>query len=169
MRKVFGLLAIMIALTMTIGAFAPSQIDLYNRGVSAQLASSDFDAVISLRNDPAAPFNFVTYDGMGRAQITVVAGGNGLNPASENYFDHILDVFNQGMEPYTVTITSSNPRIQFYQCWGGGSCSRMAHSTTYTFTVASGNTGVAGLYVDARGLSGGATITANLTISAVNP
>ena len=61
MRKVFGLLAIMIALTMTIGAFAPSQIDLYNRGVSAQLASSDFDAVISLRNDPAAPFNFVTY------------------------------------------------------------------------------------------------------------
>ena len=146
MRKLYGLLAIMIALTMSVGAFAPSEIKLYNIPGSSPV------------------YSFVGYDSKGRMELKVQVGSVKINPDSENWFDNVLDVFNNNPESRTFTITSSNPRIQFYT-YGN----RSSASTTLTFTLPAGWTMPLGIYVDARNKAGGSLIQSTVTITAANP
>lgn len=158
----------MLALTMTVGAFAPSEIKLYNRSAEAAVAMSDYDALISLRNHhPPVGYSFVGYDGKGRMELKVQVGSVKINPDSENWFDEILDVFNNNPENRTFTITSSNPRIQFYVGTGPGA--RASASQTLTFSLNAGWTKPVGIYVDARNKAGGSMVTATVTITATNP
>ena len=165
MRKGYGLLAIMIALTMVVGAFAPSEIKLYNRSAGATVAMSDYDALISLRNHhPPVGYSFVGYDSKGRMELKVQVGSVKINPDSENWFDSIMDVFNNNPENRTYTITSSNPRIKFYT-YGN----RSAATQSLTFTLNAGWSMPVGIYVDARNKAGGSVITSTVEVTATAP
>ena len=171
MRKVYGLLAIMIALTMTIGAFAPSVIDLHNRSATATLAQSDQSAVICLRNVPGQVWpDMVSYDAMGRAVVTIKPSTYNLNTDSENWINCVLDVYNpDGNETYTITVTSSHPRIQLYRCQPGDCYMVGSVGPSVTFTLAANRSQPIGFYVNAKGLGPGVTLTSTLTIHAQNP
>jgi len=168
MRKVYGLLAIVIALTMTVGAFAPSMIDLHNRSAQAEIAVSDKTGVIKLMKEytgGGGVWDFVSYDSQGRMVLTVDFDGVDLNPCSENYFDWAWVMWNYGAEDYNVTLTSSNPRIQFYI-----NNNRASKSDTLNFLMKTQYNGktMLGVYVDATGKYG-TTISSTITVHATNP
>jgi len=176
MKKVFGLVVTLVILSLAVGSFAPSLIALQTRPLSVPLISDDSNSLISVRNSPGSPYQFVSYKANGKFEITVqLSNGVPLNPFSENWFDNCVDIFNQGLEKYKITIASDNPRIKFYTMPGNWwpSTGRAGALQTLQLTAGGGLpagwTWMIGLYVDATGLPTGSTISAHITVTAVNP
>jgi len=173
MKKVYMLIATIIALFAVVGASAPSLIALQPRNASVPINRDDSNALLSIRNSPHSPYQFISYDSAtGKFVITVrVNPSVSINPDSENWFDQCINIFNQGLEAYTITITSDNSVIQFYPAkpWQADKGRGETATTLVSGPIGAGITWEIGLYVDARGHYTGETLTAQITITAVNP
>ena len=172
-NKILGLIATIVALCAVVGASAPSQIMLQTRSASVPLINTDEFSLIAVRKHSTL-YDFISYDGStGKFVLTVQVGSIPLNPFSENWFDGCIDLFNQGVEAYRITISSSNSRVQFYAAegmWWGEPCGRdNAQQTLTSKPIPAGWSWRLGVYVDATGLATGQTISATITITAVNP
>jgi hypothetical protein len=183
LKKVFGLVATLIVLALAVGTFAPSQVTLNPRNALVPLISSDQNSMISVRNHGSPPgpnWGFVKYYANGSFYLEIkMSNGIPLNPDSVNYFDMAIDISNQGVEGYKITISSDNPRIKFYTTTGnwwyatgrGGASQTLqlkAGNPPSPAYLAAGNTWAIGVMVDATGLPTGSTIQADITVTAEN-
>jgi hypothetical protein len=138
--------------------------------------------MISVRNHGSGPgpnWGFVKYYANGSFYLEIkMSNGIPLNPYSVNYFDEAIDIYNQGVEGYKITISSDNPKIKFYTTGGNWWDATGRGGASQTLKLKSGGspaylsatcTWTIGVMVDATGLPTGSTIHAHITVTAKNP
>lgn len=180
MRKILGLTLMVVALAIVVGTVAPAQMKLYNRKARGVLSTDQPGSGGLIQVWGVGPYaSIVTYDGKGRLKLDFnslpqcanAPYASGLNPDSESYLYDVFTVHNAGPETYTVTIKSNNPRIKFFtsRAWGSVCPHLWPPKKKITFTLPSGWGVDIGVYVDARGLGTGVTISAVIEVEATNP
>ncbi|MCD6443937.1 DUF1102 domain-containing protein [Candidatus Bathyarchaeota archaeon] len=167
----------MVALAMVVGTVAPAHIKLYNRKAKAVLSTDQSGSGGLIQISGVGPYaSIVTYDGKGRLkldfnslpQCTFAPYASGLNPDSENYLVEILVIHNAGPETYKITLKSKNPRVKFFTSPGNW-WPVVGPKKKLTLSLPSGWNWLVGVYVDARGLGTGVTISAVIEVEATNP
>ena len=92
----------------------------------------------------------------------------GLNPMSMNYFDNLITIHNAGAENYNVTLSSDNPKVQFYTQDGQWFSKPGYYQSLTMNNLPPGWNLVVGIRVDATTNAAGSQILATMTLTATN-